>query len=784
MGETLGRYVLERRIGAGGMAEVFLARERLPGGRDRVCVVKRAYPFLSANAEFVRMFLTEAKLAAQLDHPYIAQIYDLGAVDDVYFIALEYVPGFDLLTIIQEHERVGAHVPLGVAARIASQAAQALQHAHVAVGQDGRPLGIIHRDVSPQNILLSTDGCVKLIDFGVAKANLEAQKTRAGAVKGKYHYLSPEQASGEVLDCRSDIYSLGLVLYELLTNTRALAGRSELELLDAARHARIRPVEQLRPDVPDSLRAIVGRCLAPDRRDRYASAEDLSGALEEYIAESGTPVTARDLALVHRVVAADPVITLDGPSAPDLATPPITGVDRTVVRPSAPVQPTRLTTEQAFLALRPTPAGSEFTFHGDTLSPGAVTPLQSLAGSEFTFHGSNPAQTEVDVPLNGESRRAGMKTELVHVADASRTSPAVEAAEDADTARRRTEREMPAWLGRPWLWGVLALVVAAAGAGGWWLSRDRGEPLPPSAPPKRVDPSPSVNVAPAEQPPTAPEPVAEPVREPVSSTRSDSQEPPEAASEAPTPRAAAAEVASEPLASTRAESARPAETVQRRGKLKVASTLPLSVRVDRQTHQAPFTIELAPRQYTLEISGGGLALPGRRRVTVEPGRTSTTTLETGTLAVQIDPWGELKIDGKTLVSTTSYTELVLLAGSYRVSAFNSATGRRAEKQVRVGPGSQSVQLDLRLSSASTSVAARDAAPGPPSTFGSDASSATIASRAAPLHRRVTSVQMASGVIRSWSSSGTTARPSSRFGSETWRTLSISRPTSAVSGATR
>lgn len=660
MGEPLGRYVLERRIGVGGMAEVFLARERLPDGGERVCVIKRAHPFLSANAELVRMFLTEARLAAQLHHPYIAQIYDLGAVDDVYFIALEYVPGFDLLTVIQEHERVGAHVPLGVAARIASQAAQALHHAHVAVGQDGRPLGIIHRDVSPQNILLSTEGCVKLIDFGVAKANLEAQKTRAGAVKGKYHYLSPEQASGEPLDRRSDIYSLGLVLYELLTNARALEGRSEPELLDAARCARIRPIEHLRPDVPDSLRAIVGRCLAPDRRDRYASAEDLSRALEDYIAGSGARVTARDLALVQRVVAADPVISLDGPSAPDLAASPITGIERTILRSSSLVQPTRLTTEQI-----PKP----------------------LAGSEFTFHGGHPAQTEVDVPLNGESPRAGMKTELVHVADASRTLPAVEAAEDGDAARRRTERQMPAHLGRPWLWSVVALAVAA-GAGGFWLARDGRAP---AAPPERVDPSASVHVGRAEEAPI--DPVGESVREPAASTGAELQKLPES-EDAPTPPAAAADV-DERAASTGAESTGPTENAQRPGKLKVASTLPLIVKIDRRAYQAPFTVELAPRQYTLEISGGGLALKAKRRVTIEPGRMSTTTLETGTLAVQIEPWGELKVNGETLAPTTSYKELVLLAGSYRVSAFNSATGRRAEQRVRVEPGSQSVQLDLR-----------------------------------------------------------------------------------------
>ncbi|MHB8875022.1 MAG: serine/threonine-protein kinase [Myxococcaceae bacterium] len=211
MGEILGRYTLYRRIGVGGMAEVFLAREAQEGGGERLCVVKRAHPFLASDTSALRMFLDEAQLVAQLRHPNIVQIFDLGSINGAFYIAMEYVPGFDLLTIVQEHERQGELIAEAVAARLVAQAAAALDHAHRAVGQDGRPLEIIHRDVSPQNILLSTGGEVKLTDFGVAKASIAKHATQLGIVKGKYAYMSPEQIAGNPVDCRTDIYALGLV---------------------------------------------------------------------------------------------------------------------------------------------------------------------------------------------------------------------------------------------------------------------------------------------------------------------------------------------------------------------------------------------------------------------------------------------------------------------------------------------------------------------------------------------------------------------------------------------
>lgn len=314
MADRLGPYTLDKRIGAGGMADVFLAH-----GPMGVCVVKRPHPQLCANAEFVRMFLDEASLLAQLHHPGIAQIFDLGHVRGVYYLAMEYVPGFDLMTISLEHERHGELIAPELCARIVADAAAALHYAHDARGKNGQPLNIVHRDVTPHNILLSTKGVVKLIDFGVARASTATHRTQAGFVKGKYPYMSPEQITGQDIDRRVDVYALGLVLYELLTNVRAIAGNTEIEQIENARSARIRPIEQIRPNTPVPLRQILGGCLHPSPNGRYPTADHLRVDLEKYLQLVRQPVGQEDLLRLFRVVAAEVShvdFEADGPSRP------------------------------------------------------------------------------------------------------------------------------------------------------------------------------------------------------------------------------------------------------------------------------------------------------------------------------------------------------------------------------------------------------------------------------------------------------------------------------------
>jgi hypothetical protein len=282
--QRVGPYTLLSRIGAGGMAEIFLARREAPGGVAKVVALKRILPHLADEPDFVAMFLDEAQLAARLSHPHIAQIYDFGQVEDSYFIAMEYVPGEDLLTIIRRAREIGVSTPTGVGVSILAAACQALHHAHEQHDERGRPLGIVHRDVTPSNLLVSHDGVVKLVDFGIAKAERRITVTEAGALKGKYAYMSPEYALGQPVDRRSDVFSLGIVGFELLTHRRLFHRESELAVLRAITEEEIPLLRSRRADLPEELEVILARALARDPAQRWQSAQDLELALEDFAA--------------------------------------------------------------------------------------------------------------------------------------------------------------------------------------------------------------------------------------------------------------------------------------------------------------------------------------------------------------------------------------------------------------------------------------------------------------------------------------------------------------------
>jgi serine/threonine protein kinase len=302
MAEQLGRFSLLNRIGSGGMAEVFLAR-----GPAGMCVVKRMHQRIAEDMDLVRMFLDEASLAAQLSHPGIARVFELGESEGKVFFAMEYVPGFDLYTILQENAARKIFMDPHVAARVAADLSGALHHAHEAVGTRGQKLGIIHRDVSPQNILISTQGQVKLIDFGVARAAQKMHQTRAGLVKGKAAYMAPEQVVGGNIDRRVDIYALGLVLFEMLTNHRAIVGEQEMEIILNARAGKLNELTEYRHDVPDQLRALMMRCLSFKPEGRPATADQVRLELEGWLTREGQPAGKAELAALLKVVPADPV---------------------------------------------------------------------------------------------------------------------------------------------------------------------------------------------------------------------------------------------------------------------------------------------------------------------------------------------------------------------------------------------------------------------------------------------------------------------------------------------
>ncbi len=283
--EQFGNYVLLEKIAAGGMAELFKAKKIGIEGFERLLAIKRILPHLSADEEFIGMFIAEAKLVARLNHRNIAQVYDFGKTRENYFIAMEYVKGKDMRAILKKCADKGVRLPVALAAYIAKETAVALDYAHGQKDPSGKSLDIIHRDVSPQNILVSYEGEVKVVDFGIAKASTHA-KTNTGLLKGKIAYMSPEQAWGKPMDSRSDIFSLGVVLYEMLTGQRLFKGDTELNTLERVRAAQVAVLPSfINSDVPPPLEAHTLKALQKDARDRYQSASDMVSDL------AGTLVT-------------------------------------------------------------------------------------------------------------------------------------------------------------------------------------------------------------------------------------------------------------------------------------------------------------------------------------------------------------------------------------------------------------------------------------------------------------------------------------------------------------
>jgi serine/threonine-protein kinase len=293
----IGRYELLGRMAVGGMAEIYLARDSGPRAIQRHLVVKRVLPHVADDQEAVEMFVQEASLCVHLKHPNICPIYEFGEANGSFFLAMEWVRGVSLRDLIDVTRRDGG-LPVAFVMQLFSDLAGALHHAHTARDQNGRPLGIVHRDVTPENIIVGFDGVVKLIDFGIAKADLgAAQKTEKGVLKGKFAYISPEQYQGKELDGRSDVFSLSVCLYEALAGKSLYERASEYETVAAiVLDPDIPNVRDSRRDVPQELEDIVRRGLAKDRDDRFRSADELQMRLQRLMASLGEVVRHADVA--------------------------------------------------------------------------------------------------------------------------------------------------------------------------------------------------------------------------------------------------------------------------------------------------------------------------------------------------------------------------------------------------------------------------------------------------------------------------------------------------------
>lgn len=302
------RYKIVARLDSGGMAEVFRGvSESTVGGIKRAVAIKRILPNLAKNKRFVQMFLDEARLAMSLQHANIVQVFDIGVSEtapgeQAYFLVMEFVDGANLKVLLDALRATGERIPVSQALFILMDVCRALAFAHeLNDPETGRPLNIVHRDISPPNILISRKGEVKLADFGLAKAASQLEHTDPGVVKGKFSYLSPEAANAQDLDRRADVFAVGILLYELLTGKRLFEGESDYKTVLAVRQAYVPPIAPQNPDVSAELEGIIRKALAKDVNQRFQRADDLADALAQYLFAHNLKVTPRDIdQLVNR----------------------------------------------------------------------------------------------------------------------------------------------------------------------------------------------------------------------------------------------------------------------------------------------------------------------------------------------------------------------------------------------------------------------------------------------------------------------------------------------------
>ena len=309
-----GPYRLIRQIAVGGMAEIHLAKTAGIAGFEKYVALKMIHPNFAEDDQFIQMLVDEAKIAVQLTHGNIAQTFDLGRVGETYYITMEYVDGADLYKILRRASERDLEMPLDVCAFVGKEISSALDHAHRKRDHVGKSLGIVHRDVSPQNVLVSYAGEVKLVDFGIAKATMKARQTAVGVIKGKYYYMSPEQAWGDPIDHRSDIFSAGIVLYEMITGQMLYLEEDLHKLLEMARSANIAPPSKLRRGVPPQLDRIVMHALAKVPGERYQSGGEFANDLERFLHAYSPVFTTSKLSALLREVVGDPLQVPDDPA--------------------------------------------------------------------------------------------------------------------------------------------------------------------------------------------------------------------------------------------------------------------------------------------------------------------------------------------------------------------------------------------------------------------------------------------------------------------------------------
>ncbi|MEL6184985.1 MAG: serine/threonine-protein kinase [Myxococcota bacterium] len=300
-----GPYTLVKKLATGGMAEIWLARQRGAHDFAKFLAVKKILAHLAEQPAFVNMFMDEARTCSQLSHPNIVHIHDFGRAEGTYFIAMEYIAGENLAAIAWRGVKRGRPFPPALAAKVVADASKALHYAHTLRGDDGRPLSIVHRDVSPQNLLVTYEGEVKVVDFGIAKANSRTEHTKTGMLKGKFSYMSPEQCVGAPVDHRSDIFALGILLYELCTGKRLFKHESELMILEMITKRQVVAPSEVSPNISPDLERIILKALQKDPNARFQSAQAMQLALEDHLRRHPHPINDAAISEYMRTLFAD-----------------------------------------------------------------------------------------------------------------------------------------------------------------------------------------------------------------------------------------------------------------------------------------------------------------------------------------------------------------------------------------------------------------------------------------------------------------------------------------------
>ncbi|WP_437500862.1 serine/threonine protein kinase [Sorangium sp. So ce1099] len=306
------RYRVIKRLASGGMAEVFVAESAGIEGFKKQVAIKRVLPQLSKKEQFIAMFLDEARLSAHLSHSNVVSVFDIGVGDGTYFIVMEYVDGADLRALLEHQKKVGRPMSVEVAAFMAAKMCQGLAYAHDLATADGKPLQIVHRDITPANVLITRYGEVKIVDFGLAKASSQLAESDAGIIKGKFGYLAPETVLEQGVDQRVDIFALGIILWEMLAGRRLFLGDSDYITVRLVRDAVIPSLQQLNSEVPRELEQIIRRALARDPGARYRTARELGRDLTRFLYRYGRPVSEDDVAALVERAKGGPARAVDG----------------------------------------------------------------------------------------------------------------------------------------------------------------------------------------------------------------------------------------------------------------------------------------------------------------------------------------------------------------------------------------------------------------------------------------------------------------------------------------